>query len=454
MKKKLLIIEDEGALAKQLKWALNGEYAVTIATSATQARPLIASKGFPVITLDLGLPPFPDTPEEGFRLLEEIRSLSPHSKVVVITGNSEEANAIKAVGLGAADFCTKPVELKILEIILSRTFRIFELEEANRKLQRQCSGSGGLCGMLGISEPMNKLFERIRQASVTDYSVLVTGESGTGKEMAAKAIHALSRRADMPLVTINCGAIPENLLESELFGHEKGAFTGAVARKVGKFEQADAGTVFLDEIGEMPLALQVKILRFLQEGTIERVGGSGTIKLNVRVIAATNVDLEKAVESGSFREDLFHRLNVIPLRIPSLPERPEDIVLLAHHFIREETQGAGRGKFGLSPPAMAAISSHSWPGNVRELQNRIRRALAFSGGVIEPVHLGLKADSAAEEDRPLPTLSEARERAEVKAIRDALAATTGNITQAAKLLDVSRPTLHDLLKKHQMASRA
>ena len=453
MKKKLLIIEDEASLAKQLKWALNGEYAVTIATGAAQARPLMASKAFPVILLDLGLPPFPDTPREGFKLLEEIATVSPLSKVIVVTGNSEEENAVRAIGLGAADFCAKPVDVKILEIILSRTYRIYELEEANRRLRQQCSAAGGLCGMLGISEPMTRLFERIRQVSATDYPVLITGESGTGKEMAAKAIHAVSRRAAMPLVIINCGAIPENLLESELFGHERGAFTGAVQRKVGKFEQGHGGTVFLDEIGEMPMNLQVKILRVLQEGTIERVGGTSTIELDVRVIAATNVDLDEATRKGSFREDLFHRLNVIPLRLPSLRERHEDILLLAQHFIREETRTLGRGKSSLSPLAIAALAAHSWPGNVRELQNCIRRGIAFSDGVIEPAHLGLEAVAAGIEVSPSLTLTEAREKAEVRAIRDALLTTAGNITQAARLLDVSRPTLHDLLRKHHLAFR-
>ena len=381
--KKLLLVEDEISVAKQLKWGLGKEYEITIVPDADQARHLLASRSFPVVTLDLGLPPYPDTPQEGLRLLEEIRSLSPHTKVIVITGNAEEENAVKAIALGAVDFCAKPIDLKLLNIILSRTFRGYELEEANRLLQQQAGQGGSLCGMLGISPGMGRLFEGIRKVSGTDYPVLITGDSGTGKEMAASAVHRLSTRARSPLVIINCAAIPENLLESELFGHEKGAFTGAVGRKIGRFEQADQGTVFLDEIGTLPLALQVKILRFLQEGTVERLGGTKTITLDVRIIAATNTNLEDAVKEGSFREDLYYRLNVIPLRVPGLKERAEDILLLAHHFLGEETQALARGQVSFSPAAISALTAYDWPGNVRELQNRIRRAL----GTIIPAEL-------------------------------------------------------------------
>jgi two-component system NtrC family response regulator len=288
-KEKLLIIEDEPSVAKQLKWSFNELYDITIAPDAQKARQLLASGAFPVATLDLGLPPDPDTPREGFKLLAEISSFAPYTNAIVITGNAEQENAVKAVSLGAVDFCAKPIDLKVLQIILTRTFRMYRLEEANRHLQQQANQSGSLYGMLGVSPAMQKVFSLIRKVSGNDYPVLVTGKSGTGKEMVAHAIHELSSRSRKPFVIINCGAIPENLLESELFGHEKGAFTGAVARKIGKFEQADTGTVFLDEIGEMPLALQVKILRCLQEGTIERIGGNRTLSLDVRIIAATNI---------------------------------------------------------------------------------------------------------------------------------------------------------------------
>ncbi|WDN89659.1 two-component system [Desulfosarcina sp. BuS5] len=454
MKKKLLVIEDEKSVAKQLRWGLGKEYEITIASGAAKARPLLASGVFPVATLDLGLPPYPDTPRQGFELLGEISSLSPHTRVIVITGNAEEENAVKAIALGAADFCAKPIDLKILKIILSRTFKIYQLEETNRLLQQQSIQGGSLFGMIGISPAMGKIFEIIRYISKTDYPVLITGSTGTGKEMAAHAVHSLSQRAEKPLVIINCGAIPENLLESELFGHEKGAFTGAVGRKIGKFEQADQGTIFLDEIGELPLLLQVKLLRFLQESTIERLGGTKTITLDTRIISATNIKLEEAFKQGTFREDLFYRLNVMNLKLPDLHERQEDILLLAHNFLLEETRKLQRGRTFFSPEAIAALTAHDWPGNVRELQNRIRRALGTTmDRVITPVALGLEEKSVEQEEQKLPTLKDARETAEKNAVRRALALSGNNITRAAKLLEISRPTLHDLLKKHGIRVR-
>ncbi len=449
MKKKLLIIEDEVSVAKQLRWGLDKEYEITLAADAEQAKALLGSGVFPVATLDLGLPPFPDRPQQGFALLEQLPSLSPHTKVIVITGNAEDENAIKAIGLGAADFYAKPIDLAILKIILARTFRLHDLEEAKRSLQSQSSRSGLLCGMLGISPAMTKVFERLRQASKTDYPVLITGNTGCGKEMAARAVHSLSPRAEKPLVIINCGAIPENLLESELFGHEKGAFTGAAGRQIGKFEQADGGTIFLDEIGELPLPLQVKILRVLQERTVERLGGTKTLHLDVRITAATNIDLEAAVKEKTFRQDLFYRLNVVPLRIPDLQERPEDILLLAHSFLQEEAQKLRRGKLSLSPTALAALTVHPWPGNVRELQNRIRRALGTTvENIITAADLGLEEFPQTGEGQKLPTLKEARDMAEKNVVRQALALSANNISQAARLLEISRPTLHDMLKKH------
>lgn len=453
MKQKLLIIEDENSVAKQLRWGLDKEYEISLAANAEQAKPLLASGVFPVATLDLGLPPYPDTPQQGFALLEEIASLAPHTKVIVITGSAEETNAVKAIGLGAADFYAKPIDLSILKIILSRTFRINALEEANRQLQRQSSQSGSLCGMIGISPAMNNLFARLLHASKTNYPILITGNTGTGKEMAARAVHSLSPRANQPLIIINCGAIPENLLESELFGHEKGAFTGAAGRQIGKFEQADGGTIFLDEIGELPLCLQVKILRVLQESTIERLGGSKTLQLDVRIIAATNVDLEQAVVHKTFREDLFYRLNVVPIKIPDLQERPEDILLLAHNFLQEEARKLRRGQISFAPSALGALSVHGWRGNVRELQNRIRRALGTTmDNVITSVDLGLEELSMDGEGQQLSTIKEARETAEKNAVHRALALCGNNISQAAKLLEVSRPTLHDLLKKHEITT--
>ncbi|NIA19194.1 MAG: PEP-CTERM-box response regulator transcription factor [Xanthomonadaceae bacterium] len=451
MKKKLLIIEDELSVAKQLRWGLGKEYDITIASNVKQAKKALASGAFPVATMDLGLPPDPDIPIQGFNLLEKLPALAPHTLVIVITGNTEEENAVRAIALGATDFCPKPIDLKVLHIILERTFKIQKLEETNRRLHQQSTQSGSLCGMLGISPAMSSLFERLTQAAKTDYPALITGSTGTGKEMAANAIHQLSPRAAKPLVIINCGAIPENLLESELFGHEKGAFTGAAARKIGRFEQADQGTIFLDEIGELPLNLQVKILRFLQESTIERLGGTITITLDVRIIAATNANLEEAIEKGMFRDDLFYRLNVVPLTIPDLKERPEDILLLAHAFLREESLKLKRGQTSFSPAAITALTAHDWPGNVRELQNRIRRALGTTiNRVITPVDLGLEEILIERENQKLITLKAAREEAEKQAIHRALALSGNNISQAARLLEISRPTLHDLLKKHHI----
>ena len=448
MKRKLLIIEDEKSVAKQLRWGLDKEYEITIASDPEKARPLLKSGAFPVVTLDLGLPPSPDTPEQGFALLKEIKSLSHPIQVIVITGNAEEENAIKAIGLGASDFYAKPIDLKILKIILARTYRTYELEESNRNLVEQSSQSGSLCGMIGVAPVMVDVFTRLKRAAKTAYPVLVTGSTGTGKEMAAKALHDLSDRATQPLVIINCGAIPENLIESELFGHEKGAFTGASKCQIGKFEQANGGSIFLDEIGELPLQLQVKLLRVIQESTIDRLGGSKTITVDVRIIAATNIDLEEAAREKTFREDLLYRLNVVPVKIPDLKDRSEDILVLAHSFLKAESKLLGRGQVSFSPDILSVLVGYGWPGNVRELQNRIRRALGTTGdNVLYPTDLELDDVALEQREEKLHTLKEAREIAEKHVVQKALGVSGNNISQAAKLLEISRPTLHDLLKK-------
>lgn len=450
---RLLIIEDEQSVAKQLKWSLGQDFDITIATDSQHARELLASGLFPVATMDLGLPPNSDHPQEGLKLLELMPSLAPHTKVIVITGNTETEVALKAIALSAVDFCTKPIDLKVLGIILKRAFHIHALEAANRQLHEQAEQSTSLCGMIGVSEAMQTLFAIIRKISDYDFSALITGESGTGKEMVAHALHTLSSRSQGPLVIINCAAIPENLLESELFGHEKGAYTGAVTEKKGKFELADNGTVFLDEIGELPLTMQVKLLRFLQEGTIERIGGEKTLYLDVRIVAATNSDLKHSIENGTFREDLFFRLNVVPIVLPPLRERPEDIIVLAHHFLQTEAKALKLRRFSFSADALAALSTHEWPGNVRELQNRVRRALSMADSQnITAGQLGLEShdDSSTDRGEKLLTLQQAREQAELHCIQKALAMTNNNISQAAKLLAISRPTLHDLLKKHKI----
>ncbi len=460
-KKDLLIIEDEPSLSKQLKWGLRQLYNVTTAGNVKKARQLLKTTFFPVITLDLGLPPSPDTPKEGFRLLEAMPALAPYTKVIVTTGNDEQDNAIKAISLGAVDFCAKPIDLDILKIILERTFKISELEKETRRSEQLEEVEHSLCGMYGKSQVMKSLFGYIRQISDTDYPVLIQGESGTGKEMVANAIHQLSSRSNQPLVAINCAAIPENLLESELFGHEKGSFTGADVFKIGRFEMAHNGTVFLDEIGDMPMGLQVKLLRFLQEDTIERVGGTETLKLNVRILAATNVNIQDAVLKGRFREDLFFRLNVVPINIPPLRKRPEDILFLVNLFMEQESGNLKRADISLSKSAKKALKKHSWSGNVRELQNRLRRALAsLEGNFITPEELGL-VDSSPEDseqdeisaETTVITLKNARIEAERHAIRAAMAAAGNNISKAAKLLKTSRPTLHNLLKKYNLGTR-
>ena len=453
MKTKLLIIEDDHHLSKQMKWGLHDRYEVVIAEHAEQARQLLASGSFPVATLDLGLPPAPETTDEGFRLLEAAAELAPHTKIIVITGSTAQENGQKAIALGAVDFCEKPIKLEYLKIILDRTVKIYELEAANRRLQQECADRHSFCGMVGNSPQMLDLFRQIRQTSETEYPVLIQGETGTGKEAVARAIHAVSRRASLPLIIIDCGAIPDNLLESELFGYEKGAFTGATAAKIGKLEFAQNGTLFLDEIGDMPLPLQVKLLRFLQEGTIERVGGRQTIRLDVRVIAATHVNLEDAEREHHFRQDLLFRLNVIPLHIPPLRERREDILLLANHILRAEKEKLRRPDLALSPAAAAALTAHAWPGNVRELQNCLYRAITISGqNLIRPADLGLPTAVEPPESQHL-SLKEARDDAEYRVIMRALAVSGNNISQAAKLLGISRSGLHDLLNKHGLGEK-
>ena len=452
-KEKLLIIEDEASVAKQLKWALDQTYDITIVSDGVSAKQYLSSGAFPVATLDLGLPPTADTPDAGLKLLEEMAGFSPPTKIIVITGNAEQETALKAVALGADDFCAKPIDIEMLKVVLDRTFKMHGLEMANRRLQKQAHEGSTLCGMIGISAVMQKTFRLIRRVSANDYPILITGPSGSGKEVAAHAIQELSPRSSKPLVIVNCGAIPENLIESELFGHEKGAFTGATMRKKGKFELADGGTLLLDEVGELPLAMQVKLLRCLQEGTIDRVGGTETIDLDVRIIAATNADLKEAVERKTFREDLYFRLNVVPVHLPPLKERPEDIMVLAQHFLSIEAKTLKLARASFSFSAMAALSAHHWPGNVRELQNRIRRALTvFNGRTITTQDLGLENTAPAQAGEKLLTLKEARDQAERRCIQQALLLADNNVSQAAKLLDTSRPTLYDLITKHKIAT--
>ncbi|MFA5653806.1 MAG: PEP-CTERM-box response regulator transcription factor [Desulfomonilia bacterium] len=445
-KEHILIVEDETSMAKQLKWGLADLYEVSVAGDAGQAMEIIDARPPLVVLLDLGLPPDADGATEGIRLLEKIAGVPRPLKVIVITGNTHKDIAVKAISKGAYDYHQKPVNIEELKIVLKRACYLSRLEQHVTELEEAVTGKTPIEGMIATSKPMMELFERARRVARTGYPVLIQGQSGTGKERLARAIHQMGDRSDRPLVIVDCGAIPENLLESELFGHEKGSFTGAHARQIGKLERAQHGTVVLDEIGELPLTLQVKLLRFLQEGTIERIGGKEPIRVDARIIAVTNVDLARAVKDGLFREDLYYRLNVVPLYVPALKERSEDIPVLAKHFLDTYSQEIGPKFKGFSPAAMDAITRYDWPGNVREMQNRIRRGVVMAeGDRIEPRDIDL--DSTGGEAK---SLREIRDEVEATAISLALARNNYNITRAATDLDVSRPTLHDLIKKHDI----
>lgn len=446
MKEKILIIEDEASMAKQLKWGLSDTYDVYVAANAADAMESLNTESPLVVLLDLGLPPYPDSAEEGLRLFEEIIRKKAHTKVIVITGNTDKDYAVKAVSLGAYDFHTKPVDLEELRIVIKRAVYLSRLESQVSELQCMVSGEFQFHGMVATSQPMMDLFEQAKKVARTDYPVLIQGDSGTGKERLARSIHAMSDRSEMPLVIIDCGSIPENLLESELFGHEKGSFTGAHARQIGKVERAQGGTAVFDEIGELPLQLQVKLLRFIQEGTIDRIGGKEPLSIDARVIAVTNIDLKKAVAERSFREDLYYRLNVVPLIMPALKDRPDDIPVLARYFLDTYSKEIGPRFKGFSTAAIEAMMKHDWQGNIREMQNRIKRAVVMAEGdyiQLQDIDLG-----DTEKDEAMKTLKEFRDSAEISAIRCALTRYRGNISKAAQDLDVSRPTLHDLIKKH------
>jgi len=440
---RILIVEDETSMAKQLKWGLIDDYIVDIASQAGEASSYLHEHHPAVVLLDLGLPPFPDGTQEGMRLLEEIVREKKYIKIIVITGNTERETAVRAIALGAYDFHLKPVVLDELKIIIKRAIYLAKLER--QVAEYKCMARETLFqGMIATTRPMMDLFELAQKVARTDFPVLIQGESGTGKERLALAIHNLSTRFEAPFVIVDCGSIPENLIESELFGHEKGSFTGAHARQIGKIERARGGTLVLDEIGELPLPMQVKLLRFLQESTIERIGGKEPIRVDTRVIAISNINLKQAVQDSRFREDLFYRLNVVPLVVPPLRDRSDDIPHLANHFLKVYSQEIDRRLKGFDPAAIDAMLRFHWPGNVRELQNRIRRAVVVAEGThIECADLDLATQITGHQ-----TLKQARDAAEAALIKEALARRNYNITRTAQDLDVSRPTLHDLLKKH------
>jgi two-component system, NtrC family, response regulator len=442
-KQKILLVEDDPGLQKQLKWSL-GDYELVMATDRDSAIAQLRRHEPPVVLLDLGLPPDVDGATEGLAALQQILSLTPAAKVIVVTGNLDRGNAVKAIHLGAYDFFQKPFDPDVLALMIARALHVHSLEAENRLLAAQQRGSA-LQGLITSSEPMLKICRTVEKVAPANATVLLLGESGTGKEVLARAVHELSPRTGKRFVAINCAAIPDTLLESELFGYEKGAFTGAAKQTIGRIEYASEGTLFLDEIGDLPMPLQAKLLRFLQERVIERLGGRGEIPVDVRVVCATHRDLAGMIREGSFREDLYYRLSEISIKIPPLRERPGDAVLLAQAFLERYAREMGRNIRGFTADALAALEAHTWPGNVREMENLIKRATIMAdGSQITATDLGL--DNGHAEPQPF-NLRQARENAERLAVSRALAHSDGSIAQAAELLGVTRPTLYDLMAK-------
>ena len=439
----LLIVEDDPALQTQMTWAFD-RYEPVPAGDRAAALAQLRRHRPAVVTMDLGLPPHPNDPSEGFRLLQEILSSAPDTKVIVLTGQNEHSHALKAIALGAYDFYSKPFQPELLSLMIERAFRLHELQAENRRLQSS-QRSGALADILTRDPQMLKVCTTIEKVAGTNATVMLLGESGTGKELLARGVHGLSNRKDGRFIAINCAAIPENLLESELFGYEKGAFTGAAKQTPGKIELAHKGTLFLDEIGDLPSALQAKILRFLQDRIIERIGGRQEIPVDVRVVCATHQDLPGMIKQGRFREDLYYRLAEIVVNIPPLRERKGDAALLAHAFARQFATEQKRGSLSLTPDAVSAIEAHSWPGNVRELQNCVKRAVIMAdGNVLRAGDFGL---APPEQGGDVRTLKDVRDEAERDAVIRVLARVNGNMSRAAELLGVSRPTLYDLLNR-------
>lgn len=445
-KAKLLIVEDDEGLQRQLRWAYD-DYEVMVASDRNAAVDLLRAQEPPVVTLDLGLPPDPDGVSEGFATLEKILALKPETKVIVASGHGARDSALRAIASGAYDFYQKPVDIDQLGLIVRRAFQLHEIESENRRLESRVGEDRKVLGTMVTGAPeMLKVARTIERVANADVSVMLLGASGTGKELLATGLHKASHRRGGGMVAINCAAIPENLLEAELFGYEKGAFTGAIKTTEGKIELAHGGTLFLDEVGDIPLPLQVKLLRFLQERVIERIGGRKPIAVDTRIVCATHQDLEEMIGQGRFREDLYYRLAEIVIRIPSLAERHGDATLLAKHFLARFAREMNPQVKGFAPGALSAINDWHWPGNVRELENRLKRAVIMAEGKLitaEDLDLG-----SADEDGLPVNLKAAREEADRRSIRQALARTENNISNAAKLLGISRPTLYDLLKQY------
>jgi two-component system NtrC family response regulator len=449
--RRLLIVEDDPELRAQLRWSFEG-YEVLFAENRSEAIAAVRRFEPAVVLQDLGLPPDAEGATEGFATLTEIMDIAPRTKVIVVTGNHDRDRAVRAVAMGAYDFYEKPVDVDALRLIVGRAFHIARLEaEVDQLRQRHAPDS--FHGIIAADRAMLAVCRMIEKIAPADVAALILGESGTGKELIARAIHELSARRDKRFIAINCAAIPEQLLESELFGYEKGAFTGATKTTLGKVEYANGGTLFLDEIGDMPLSLQAKLLRFLQNKVIERVGGRQEIPVDVRIIAATNQNLETFIREQRFRQDLFYRISEVTINLPPLRERPGDVMALAHAFLARHSQGgAGRAKKGFTDDAITALTSHSWPGNVRELENKVKVAcLLGDEALVSAADLSLLGSSTA--GLPL-NLKEVRNRTERDAVTRAMSATAGNISKAAELLGVSRPTLYDLLARHGLVAES
>jgi len=454
MKPKVLIVDDDEAIRTQMKWALSQDYDVHFAEDRREALEAFKANSPVVTLLDLGLPPHPNQCDEGLATLADLIAADTTAKVIVISGQSEKENALQAVGAGAYDFLCKPVEMAELRLLLRRCIYVVELEKEYRELQ-QSQRSDVFEDMLGTSPQMQAAFTLIRKVAGTDAPVLLLGESGTGKEMVAAAIHRRSTRGGGPFVAINSNAIPENLLESELFGHEKGSFTGAHMQRKGMIETASGGTLFLDEIGELPPAVQVKLLRFLQEQRFQRVGGRQEIQIDTRLVAATNADLKQMIDTGKFREDLYFRLAVVTIRLLPLRDRGEDVVLLAREFLQRHAGQTGRTKLVFAPDALRAMTRYSWPGNVRELQNRVKRAVIMTSGArVTAKDLELEEGQGVVFSDAQLTLKQARENVEREMIQQSLKRNSGRITSAAAELGISRPTLYELMEKLQITKES
>lgn len=440
----LLVIEDDPGIQKQLKWCFP-QYEVVMAADRKSAITALRRYEPKVITLDLGLPPDEANASEGLAILQEILALAPYTKIIVITGNDDKANALKAIELGAHDFYHKPIDDDILAVIIDRAFVVAKLESENINLRQSSLEANGFIGNSPQIQQVCRMIERIAPTEIT---TLILGESGTGKEVIARAIHAKGPRADKPFIAINCASIPEHLLESELFGFEKGAFTGAHKTTAGKIECADGGTLFLDEIGDMPYPLQAKILRFLQEKVIERVGGRHEIPVDVKIICATHQNLEQMMTDKTFREDLFYRISEITIQNPPLRDRDQDILILARYFLQQANQQSPRKISGFTDDAIRAMLQHSWPGNIRELQNKVKSAVIMSDNkFISSLDLALQPIEDDLEPMAL-NLRQVREAAEKQAIAKALSLSNGNMSNTANILGITRPTLYSLMDKY------